>query len=48
MKLKFDKPVYAQCRICFKKYDMVEWGVECPTCKKKKVEPTALKIKVAA
>lgn len=29
------KPIYAQCRICFKKYDMIEWGVSCPSCKNK-------------
>jgi Zn finger protein HypA/HybF involved in hydrogenase expression len=31
-----EKPVYAQCSICSKKYDMVVWGVRCPTCKDKK------------
>ncbi len=36
MQLKFTKPVFAQCRTCFKKYDMVEWGVDCPSCKKKR------------
>jgi len=34
--LKYSKPIYAHCPICFKKYDMVEWGVECPSCKNKK------------
>ena len=29
------KPIYAQCHICFKKYDMVKWGIRCPTCKDK-------------
>ena len=29
------KPIYAQCRECFKKYDMITWGVSCPTCKDK-------------
>jgi Zn finger protein HypA/HybF involved in hydrogenase expression len=33
--LKHIKPVYAQCPNCFKKYDMVEWGVRCPACKDK-------------
>lgn len=29
------KPIYAQCRQCFKKYDMITYGVSCPTCKDK-------------
>lgn len=34
MKLRtVTKPIYAQCNICWKKYDMTEWGVECPSCK---------------
>lgn len=36
MQLKLSKPVYAQCRTCFKRYDMVEYGVECPCCSKTK------------
>jgi len=31
---QISKPVYAQCHTCFKKYDMVEWGVSCPSCSK--------------
>lgn len=34
--MKYEKPVYAQCPHCSKKYDMVKWGVRCPTCKDKK------------
>ncbi|MDD5193857.1 MAG: hypothetical protein PHF67_04720 [Candidatus Nanoarchaeia archaeon] len=33
MKLKFSKPIFAQCPVCFKQYNMVEWGVRCPSCK---------------
>lgn len=29
------RPIYAQCRICFKRYDMVEYGASCPSCKDK-------------
>ncbi len=35
MELKYSKPVIAQCPICYKKYDMVQYGVSCPTCKDK-------------
>lgn len=38
IKMKFDKPVYTQCRTCFKLYNMVEWGVNCPTCKEKSIK----------
>ena len=38
MKLKHIKPILAQCHICYKKYDMVRWGVSCPTCKDKPKE----------
>nr|AQS29168.1 hypothetical protein [uncultured archaeon] len=34
MQLKSIKPIYAQCRLCFKKYNMLEWGVSCPCCTK--------------
>lgn len=30
------KPIYAHCRICTKRYDMVQWGVKCPSCNKDK------------
>jgi len=33
--MKSSKPIYAQCRQCFKKYDMIEYGVSCPTCRDK-------------
>jgi Zn finger protein HypA/HybF involved in hydrogenase expression len=33
---QISKPIYAQCRLCFKKYDMLEWGVSCPSCSKVK------------
>ena len=33
--MKNSKPIYAQCRQCFKKYDMITYGVACPTCKDK-------------
>ena len=36
MKLKCDKPVFTQCRCCSKIFDMVKWGIDCPTCKDKK------------
>jgi hypothetical protein len=38
IKMKFDKPVMTQCRNCFKLYDMVEYGVKCPTCKDRKMK----------
>ncbi len=33
LNLKYKKPVIAQCKTCSIKYDMVEWGVECPNCR---------------
>lgn len=36
--LQLQKPVIAQCHSCWKKYDMVKWGVQCPTCKDKPKE----------
>ena len=35
MKSQQTSPVYAQCHICYKKYDMVRYGVSCPGCKDK-------------
>jgi Zn finger protein HypA/HybF involved in hydrogenase expression len=45
MQLKIVKPIYAQCRICFKKYNMIEWGVECPGCSKIKSNKSDVKRK---
>ncbi|MEM0465396.1 MAG: hypothetical protein QXW97_01695 [Candidatus Pacearchaeota archaeon] len=45
IKLKFDKPVYTQCRNCFKLYNMVEFGVDCPICKKKEIKTSKEKTK---
>ncbi|MEK6953331.1 MAG: hypothetical protein AABX29_10060 [Nanoarchaeota archaeon] len=36
--MKQIQPVYAQCHICYKKYDMVRYGVSCPGCKDKIVK----------
>ena len=33
---QISKPIYAQCHVCFKKYDMIEWGVSCPSCNNSK------------
>ena len=40
---QISKPIYAQCRQCFKKYDMTEWGVSCPSCSKLKVNKDSRK-----